>query len=72
MGPLVGFVFILFLKKRSYLAFCLTIPPEMHASSVLTTTYEPVMLKMHFKMPLCEHMIETARPWTSSHMGTLQ
>lgn len=39
MGPFLGCVFIRFLKNRSYLAFCLTSPPEMHISSHLTITY---------------------------------
>ena len=38
MGPFLGCVFILFRRKRSYLAFCLTSPPEMTVSSHLTIT----------------------------------
>ena len=38
MGPFLGCVFILFLKNRSYFAFCLTSPPDMQTSSHLTIT----------------------------------
>ena len=38
IGPLVGFVFIRFRRKRKYFIFCLTKPLERHMSSHLTTT----------------------------------
>jgi hypothetical protein len=41
IGPLLGLVFILFLKNRKYFIFCLTRPPDKQISSHRTTTCVP-------------------------------
>jgi hypothetical protein len=38
IGPLLGLVFILFLRNLKYFIFCLTSPPDKHISSHRTTT----------------------------------
>lgn len=39
IGPLLGLVFILFLRNLKYFIFCLTSPPDKHISSHRTTTW---------------------------------